>query len=57
MVRSEWRALYDKILKPGETNNRNGYRQQWIKLKRAIDEKCPEFVSKHEAIIFHHNNP
>ena len=30
--------------------------QQLICLKRAIAEKRPEYVTRHEAIIFHHDN-
>ena len=27
-----------------------------IRLKRAIAEKCPEYATRHEAIIFHYDN-
>ena len=29
---------------------------QLIRLKRAIAEKRPEYATRHEAIIFHHDN-
>ena len=41
---------------PGEIINRERYRTQLIRLKRAIAEKRPEYVTRHEAIIFHHDN-
>ena len=30
--------------------------EQLIRLKRAIAEKRPEYATRHEAIIFHHDN-
>ena len=49
-------VLYYELLKPGETINGERYRTQLIRLKRAIAEKCPEYATRHEAIIFHHDN-
>ena len=49
-------VLYYKLLKPGETINRERYRTRLIRLKRAIAEKRPEYAARHEAIIFHHDN-
>ena len=49
-------VLYYKLLKPGETINGERYRTKLIRLKRAIAEKRPEYVNRHEAIIFHHDN-
>ena len=48
--------LYYELLKPGETINGGRYRTQLICLKRAIAEKCTEYATRHEAIIFHHDN-
>ena len=48
--------LYYEPLKPGETINRERYRTQLIRLKRAIAEKRPEYATRYEAIIFHHDN-
>ena len=48
--------LYNELLKPGETINGERYRTQLICLKRAIAEKRPEYATRHEAIIFHHDN-
>ena len=48
--------LYYELLKPGETINGERYRTQLISLKRAIDPKRPEYATRHEAIIFHHDN-
>ena len=49
-------VLYYELLKPGETINGECYRTQLIRLKRAIAEKRPEYATRHEAIIFHHDN-
>ena len=48
--------LYYELLKPGETINEERYRTQLIRLKRAIAEKYPEYATRHEEIIFHHDN-
>ena len=48
-------VLHYELLKQGETINGERYRTQLIRLKRAIAEKCPEFATRHEAIIFHHD--
>ena len=49
-------VLYYELLKPGENINGERYRTQLIRLKRAIAEKRPEYVTRHEAIIFHRDN-
>ena len=49
-------ALYYELLKPCETIKGERYRTQSIRLKRAIAEKRPEYATRHEAIIFHHDN-
>ena len=49
-------VLYYELLKPGETINGERYRTQLISLKRAITEKRPEYATRHEAIIFDHDN-
>ena len=49
-------VLYYELLKPSETINGERYRTQLICLKRAIAEKRTEYVTRHEAIIFHHDN-
>ena len=49
-------VLYYELLKLGETINGERYRTQLICSKRAIAEKCPEYATRHEAIIFHHDN-
>ena len=43
-------------MKLGETINGERYRTQSIRLKREIAEKRPEYATRHEAIIFHHDN-
>ena len=47
-------VLYYELLKSGETINGERYRQQLIKLKRAIAEKRPEYATRLEATIFRH---
>ena len=49
-------ALYYELLKPVGTINGERYRTQLIRLKRAIAEKRPKYATRHEAIIFHHDN-
>ena len=39
-------VLYYELLKPGETNNGEGYRTQLISSKRAIAEKRPEYATR-----------
>ena len=48
--------LYYELLKPDRTINGERYRTQLIRLMRAIAEKRPEYATRHEAIIFHHDN-
>ena len=49
-------VLYYELLKLGETTNGERYQTQLIRLKRAIAEKRSEYATRHEAIIFHHDN-
>ena len=49
-------VLYYELLKPGEIISGERYRTQLIGLKREITEKRPEYATRHEAIIFHHDN-
>ena len=48
--------IYYELLNPGQTINAEVYRQQLIHLKRKIVENRPEYTTRHEAIIFHHDN-
>lgn len=48
--------LYYELLKPGETITGERYRQQLIKLNRALKEKRPEFHQRHDKVIFQHDN-
>ena len=50
------RLYYELPKKPCGKINRERYRTQLIPLKRAIAEKRPEYATRHEAIIFHHDN-
>ena len=49
-------VLCYELLKPGETINGERYRTHLIRLKRAIAEKRVEYATRHEAVIFHHDN-
>ncbi|XP_071579802.1 uncharacterized protein [Temnothorax nylanderi] len=49
-------VIHYELLKPGQTITGDFYRQQLIRLKQAIAEKRPEYVTRHESIIFHHDN-
>ena len=49
-------VLSYELLKPGETINGERYRTQLNRLKRAIAEKRPEYATRHETIIFHHDS-
>ena len=49
-------VIHYELLKPGQTITGDFYRQQLIRLKRAIAEKRPEYATRHESIIFHHDN-
>jgi len=49
-------VLYYELLKWGQMITGDLYRTQLIRLKRAIAEKRPEYVTSHEAIIFHHDD-
>ena len=48
--------LYYELIVLREIVNRERYQQQFIKLKRAIAEKRPEFATRHETIILHYDN-
>ena len=50
------RVLYYELLKPSETINGERYRAQLTCLKRAIADKRPEYATRHETIIFYHDN-
>lgn len=49
-------VLYYELLKPGETITGELYRKQLIRLKRALKEKRPEWETRHETLIFQHDN-
>lgn len=49
-------VLYYELLKSGQTIKGDLYRTQLIRLKRAIAEKRPEYATRHESIILHHDN-
>lgn len=48
--------IYYELLKSGQTITAELYRTQLIRLKRAIAQKRPEYATRHEAVIFHHDN-
>ena len=49
-------VLYYELLKLGKTINEERSRSQITHLQRAIAEKRPEYATRYEAIIFHHDN-
>ena len=49
-------VLYYAMLTLSETINGERYQTQLIRLKRAIAAKRREYATRHEAIIFHHDN-
>jgi histone-lysine N-methyltransferase SETMAR len=49
-------VIYYELLETGETITGNVYRLQLIRLKRAIEEKRPEWVNRHNKLIFQHDN-
>jgi len=49
-------AIYYELLKPGETVTGGRYRQQLIKLNRALKEKRPEWANRHNKVILLHDN-
>lgn len=49
-------VVYYELLESGETVSGEVYRRQLIRLKRAIEEKRPEWVNRHNKLIFQHDN-
>lgn len=49
-------VIYYELLKPGETVTGDRYRQQLIRLKRALTEKRPQYANRHESVILQHDN-
>lgn len=48
--------VYYELLQPGETITGEVYKRQLMRLKRALNEKRPDYATRHESIIFHHDN-
>lgn len=49
-------VIYHELLKPSETITGDVYRRQLMRLKRAIEEKRPEWDNRHDKIILLHDN-
>lgn len=49
-------VVYYELLPSGQTIKGPLYRTQLIRLKRALKEKRPESETRHESVIFHHDN-
>lgn len=49
-------VVFYELLKQGETITGERYRQQLIKLRRALTQKRPEWDSRHEQLILQHDN-
>lgn len=48
--------VYYELLKPGETINGERYRLQLMRLSRALREKRPETIERHDKVILLHDN-
>lgn len=49
-------VVYYELLRSGQTVDGPLYRTQLMRLKRALKEKRPEWETRHEGLIFHHDN-
>jgi histone-lysine N-methyltransferase SETMAR len=49
-------VVYFELLQPSETITGDVYRRQLMRLKREIEEKRPEWVNRHNKLIFQHDN-
>ena len=49
-------VVYFELLQPGETVNKDRYRQQIINLNHALIEKRPEWARRHGKVILQHYN-
>lgn len=49
-------VIYYELLKPGETITGDRYRQQLVKLNRALKDKRPDYAKRHDKVIFQHDN-
>jgi len=48
--------VYYELLKPGDSIMGDRYRQQLIRLSRALREKRPEYEQRHDKVILLHDN-
>ena len=49
-------VIYYELLPSGQTIKGPLYRTQLIRLKRALQEKRPEYGTRHESVILQHDN-
>ncbi len=49
-------VVYFELLQPGETITGDRYRLQLMRLSRALKEKRPETVERHDKGILQHDN-
>ena len=49
-------VVYYELLKMGQTIDGPFYRKQLMRLKQAINQKRTEWKTRHETLIFHHDN-
>lgn len=49
-------VIYYELLKSGETVTKERYRQQLVRLSDAIKEKRQQTETRHERVIFDHDN-
>ena len=49
-------VIFYELLKPSETITADRYRQQMIKLDRAVKDKRPQYDGRHDKVILQHDN-
>ena len=49
-------VVYHELLKSGQTVTGNLYREQIIRLSRALQEKRPEYETRQHKVILLHDN-
>ena len=49
-------VVYYELLKPSETITGARYRTQLMRLSRALKEKRPQYLERHDKVILQHDN-
>ena len=50
-------VIFYELLKPSETITADRYRQQMIKLDRAVKDKRQQYNEGHDKVILYHDSP